>query len=77
MDAQPSACYAIGEASLTLGDVDRTLEWWTRSVERREPWSMLFMATQYRNHPVVGKNPRFLALLRRMGLEIGALTGTA
>ena len=75
VDAQPSACYAIGEASLTLGDVDRTLEWWTRSVERREPWSMLFMATQYRNHPVIGKAPRFLALLRRMGLESGALAG--
>jgi tetratricopeptide (TPR) repeat protein len=75
VDAQPSACYAIGEAYLTLGDVDRTFEWWTRSVERREPWSMWFMATQYRNHPVIGKDPRFLALLRRMGLESGALAG--
>jgi hypothetical protein len=77
VDAQPSACYAIGESYLTLGDVDRTFEWWTRSVERREPWSIWFMATQYRNHPVVGKNPRFLALLRRMGLESGALAGAA
>ena len=75
VDAQPSACYAIGEAYLTLGDVDRTFEWWTRSVERREPWSMWFMAAQYRKHPVLGKDPRFLALLRRMGLESGALAG--
>lgn len=69
IDAQPSACYAIGEAYLALGNVDQTFEWWTRSVERREPWSMWFMATQFRNHPVIGKDPRFLALLKRMGLE--------
>ena len=75
VDAQPSACYAIGEAYLTLGNADRTFEWWTRSVERREPWSIWLMATQYRNHPVIGKDPRFLALLRRMGLESGALAG--
>jgi tetratricopeptide (TPR) repeat protein len=77
VDAQPSACYAIGEAYLALGDVNRTFEWWTRSVERREPWSIWFMATQCRNHPVVGKDPRFLALLRRMGLESGALAGAS
>jgi TolB-like protein len=75
VDAQPSACYAIGEAYLALGDVGQTMEWWTRSVERREPWSIWFMPTQYRNHPVIGKDPRFLVLLRRMGLESGALAG--
>jgi len=77
VDAQPSACYAIGEAYLALGDVDRTFEWWTRSIERREPWSVWFMPTQYRNHPVIGKDPRFLVLLRRMGLESGAVAGAA
>lgn len=71
VDAQASACYAIGEGYLMLGDVDRTFEWWTRSVERREPWSMWFMAAQYRNHPVIGKDPRFLALLNRMGFDSG------
>jgi TolB-like protein/Tfp pilus assembly protein PilF len=76
VDGQPSACFAIGEAYLTLGDVDHTFEWWTRSVERREPWSMWFMAAQYRNRPVIGKDPRFLVLLRRMGLESCDVTPT-
>jgi adenylate cyclase len=68
VDAQPSACYAIGESHLALGDIDRTFEWWTRSVERREPWSVWFMPTLYRHHPVVGKDPRFVALLRKIGM---------
>ena len=69
VDAQPSACYAIGEAYVAMADFDRAVDWWTRSVERREPWSLFFMPLLYRHHSVIGKDPRFLALLKRMGLE--------
>jgi hypothetical protein len=30
---------------------------------------LTLMAARNRNHPVLGKDPRFLALLQRMGLE--------
>jgi TolB-like protein len=69
VEGRASACFAIGEACVALGEFDRAIEWWTRSVERRELWSLSFMPPLYRGHPVVGKDPRFHALLRRMGLE--------
>jgi len=33
------------------------------------------MASVYRAHPIIGKNPRFLALLKRMGLESDTMAG--
>jgi tetratricopeptide (TPR) repeat protein len=63
------SCYVIGEGYKALGDFDRAIQWWTSAVERHETWTLTLMAARNRNHPVIGKDPRFLALLRRMGLE--------
>jgi Tetratricopeptide repeat len=69
VDGQANACYVIGEGYKAVGDYGGAIEWWSRAVERHEPWSLSFMPARNRNHPVIGKDPRFLALLRRMGLE--------
>jgi tetratricopeptide (TPR) repeat protein len=63
------SCYVIGEGYKAIGDYDGTIQWWTKAVERHETWTLTLMAARNRNHPVIGKDPRFLALLRRMGLE--------
>ena len=65
----PAAYSLIGEAYRGLGEYERALEWWTRAVDRHEIWTLAAMPVQIRNHPVIGKDPRFLALLKRMGLE--------
>jgi tetratricopeptide (TPR) repeat protein len=60
---------AVGYAA--LGDSGQAVEWWKRAVEQHHPhWAQ--MTTRFRCHPVIGKDPRFLALLRRMGLESDA-----
>jgi TolB-like protein/Tfp pilus assembly protein PilF len=63
------SCYVIGEGCKAIGDYDATIQWWTSAVERHETWTLTLMAARNRNHPVLGKDPRFLALLQRMGLE--------
>ena len=69
VQGEANACYLIGEGYKAVGDYGRAIEWWSRSVERHEPWSLAYMPLRNRNHPVMGKDPRFHALLRRMGLE--------
>jgi hypothetical protein len=65
-----AAAYSlIGEAYRGLCEYERTFEWWTRAVDRYEIWTLAAMPARIRNHPVIGKDPRFLALLKRMGLE--------
>jgi len=65
---QAVSAVLVGEAFRALGDCDQTINWWTRAVERYEAWTLV-MAIRYRNDAVIGKDPRFLALLKRMGLE--------
>lgn len=61
--------YVLGEGYKAVGDYDRALESWTRAVDQYRMYAYAFMPVRNRNHPVIGKNPRFLALLKRMGLE--------
>jgi len=68
-DGHMVSAYLVGEAYKTVGDYDQAFEWWTRSIERYEGWACSVMPARNRNHPVVGKDPRFLALLKRMGLQ--------
>jgi TolB-like protein len=62
--------YVMGEGYKVVGDYDRTLEYWTRAVDQYRLYAFNFMPARNRNHPVIGKDPRFLALLKRMGLEV-------
>jgi tetratricopeptide (TPR) repeat protein len=59
----------IAEGYKALGDYDHAIEWWRRAVDQRAPYTLAYMAVTSRTHPVIGKDPRFLALLKRMGLE--------
>jgi len=66
---RPVTFWSLGEGYKALGDFERALDAWERAAERREVYSLSRMPLDNRNHPVIGKDPRFLALLRRMGLE--------
>jgi len=66
------SAYVIGEGYKALGDYDQVIAWWTSAVERRETWTLTLMAARNRNHPIIGKDPRFLQLLKRMGLQPAA-----
>ena len=69
--------YVMGEGYKVVGDYDRTLEYWTRAVDQYTAYAYVFMPVRNRNHPVVGKDARFLALLERMGLEADRTAGSA
>ena len=59
----------VGLGYRAIGDYTRALDAWTRAVDRHEVYALTRMPIENRNHPVIGKHPRFLALLKRMGLE--------
>jgi tetratricopeptide (TPR) repeat protein len=61
--------YLIGEGYKARGDYDSAIDVWSRAADMRVPWTVSLMPLRNRNHPVIGKDPRFLALLKRMGLE--------
>ncbi|HEX5107297.1 MAG TPA: hypothetical protein VFV95_02565 [Vicinamibacterales bacterium] len=51
---------------LAAGEPDDALEWYERAVEEREPLAIAY--TQDPNTAALRTNPRWIALLRRMGL---------
>jgi TolB-like protein len=61
--------YLIGEGYKARGDYDSAIDVWSRAADMRVPWTVSLMPLRNRNHPVIGKDQRFLALLKRMGLE--------
>jgi len=68
-EGRPVSSCTIAAGYRALGDCDQALHWWTRAVTFRETWTVTQMAVRYRNDPLIGKDPRYLALLKRMGLE--------
>ena len=67
-EGRPVSCCTVAAGYRALGDCDQALHWWSRAVTFRETWTVSQMAVRYRNDPLIGKDPRFIALLRRMGL---------
>ncbi len=61
--------YLVGEGYKACGKYGAALDEWSRAADLRAPWILSLMPLRNRNHPVIGKDPRFLALLKRMGLE--------
>ncbi len=70
-EGQYVSAYVIGEGYKALGAYDEAISWFTRAVEQHHPHAVAMMPLFNRNHPVIGKDARFLALLKRMGLEGG------
>jgi len=66
---QPASPVTIAEGYKALGEFDQAIEWWSRAVDQHATYTLTWVAHLSRTHPIVGKDPRFLALLRRMGLE--------
>jgi TolB-like protein len=73
----PVSPIVVAEGYKALGEFDHAIDWWSRAVDQHVPYSLAWMANMCRNHPVIGKHPRFLALLRRMGLLPDAAAGSA
>jgi TolB-like protein len=68
-EGRPVSGCTVAAGYRALGDCDQALDWWARAVTFRETWTVTQMAVRYRSDPLIGKDPRFLALLKRMGLE--------
>jgi len=68
-DSRPVQLWLVGEGCKVLGQYERALRYWTRAVDRHEVYAVTRLPIENRNHPVIGKDPRFHALLKRMGLE--------
>ena len=66
---RPVSPVVIAEGYKALGEYERAIDWWSRAVDQHVPYTLAWMASVTRVHPVIGKHPRFLALLKRMGLE--------
>jgi tetratricopeptide (TPR) repeat protein len=75
-DSRPVQLWLVGQGCRAVGQYERALQYWTRAVDRHEVYAFTRLAVENRNHPVIGKDPRFLALLARMGLAANA-QGTA
>ena len=73
----PISPIALAEGYKALGEFDNAIDWWSRAVDQRVPYTIAWMAPVNRDHPVIGKHPRFLALLRRMGLMTEAVARPA
>jgi len=71
---QPVSPVTVAEGYKALGEFDQAIEWWSRAVDQHAPYTLAWVAPVNRAHPIIGKDPRFLALLRRMGLQ--GLPGT-
>jgi hypothetical protein len=65
----------LAEGYKALGRFDDAIDWWSRAVDQHVPYSLIWVPTLNRGHPIIGKHPRFLALLRRMGLLPDAAAG--
>ena len=72
---RPVSPVVIAEGYKALGEYDRAIDWWSRAVDQHVPYTLGWMATTGRMHPVIGTHPRFLALLKRMGLIPAAAAG--
>jgi tetratricopeptide (TPR) repeat protein len=62
--------YCIAEIYLGLGEVDRALDWLEKACDERATW-MIFLKV----HPIFEQlhaQPRFIEILRRMGLQSDA-----
>jgi TolB-like protein/tetratricopeptide (TPR) repeat protein len=75
-EGRPVSSWLIGAGYKALGDYEQAVESWRHAVDKHEPLALTRMPIENRNHPVIGKHPGFLVLLRRMGLE-GAEDTTA
>ena len=67
MAEHPVSPEVIAEGYKALGEYDRAIEWWSRAVDQHVPYTLAWVAGSNRTHPVIGKDPRFLALLMGLG----------
>jgi TolB-like protein len=73
-EERPVSLWLVGEGYKAIGEYTQALDAWTRAVDRHEVYVVTRLAMDNRTHPVIGKDPRFLALLKRMGQEPGGDT---
>jgi tetratricopeptide (TPR) repeat protein len=58
----------ISQLALDLGEVEEAIDLWELGVEHNS-WDQFWIRTRFRNEETVRDHPRYLALLKRIGLD--------
>ncbi len=64
----PHGLLELAALAVDLGEAERAIDLMEREVEQ-QTWSQFWARDYYRHEPAVNKNPRYLASLRRIGLD--------
>ena len=56
------------ELALSLGEVEEAIDLMERGVENKS-WSQFYIRVRFRHNDAVKDHPRYLALLKRIGLD--------
>jgi TolB-like protein len=67
-EGKPVPAYPIGVIHAELAEYDEAMDWFSHAADAHDPLFFSVGTVWYRTHPVIGKHPRFHALLRRMNL---------
>jgi hypothetical protein len=58
----------LAQLSLSIGEIDQAIDVMEREVEQHS-WNSLFIRVLFGRNDAVKDNPRYLALLKRIGLD--------
>jgi TolB-like protein/Flp pilus assembly protein TadD len=67
-DPLPYGNILVAQLALNLGEVDQAIDYMEWEVEQHS-WNSLFIGGLFRRNDAVKDNPRYLALLKRIGLD--------
>jgi TolB-like protein/cytochrome c-type biogenesis protein CcmH/NrfG len=67
-----SGLTTAAQLALSLGEVDEAIDLMERAVEKKS-WQQFYFSVRFRHNDALKDHPRYLALLKRIGLDDGSL----